>query len=240
MLSGDLSTTSQSSTRAQAERITATRYYKLHGGHWLPPFSGASGSSICWVSCRPHQLCCWSCLQLCLIVHTVRWTRGRQSASGKLEENARSQRNCRCVYSLLAGAAAVAADITWHNITTHNLQGFFQVKLMYTYRTKVACGQVGTSWRAYAVSATSALSCYITVQSQCLQNMGPEGVRAWGERAWREPLVEFPTAAMGIDFKSAHHTHTHTHTHTTHTPHTHTYTHTHTHTHTPYMKWWMW
>ena len=30
----------------------------------------------------------------------------------RLEENARSRRNCRHVYSLLAGTAAVAADIT--------------------------------------------------------------------------------------------------------------------------------
>ena len=63
MLSGDLSTASQSSTGAHAEGITATWYYKLYGGHWLPPSSGASGSSICWASCRLHQLCCWSCLQ---------------------------------------------------------------------------------------------------------------------------------------------------------------------------------
>ena len=52
MLSSELSTTSQSSTGAQAERITATQNHMVYGGHWLPPSSGASGSSTCWVSCR--------------------------------------------------------------------------------------------------------------------------------------------------------------------------------------------
>ena len=106
-----------------------------------------------------------------------------------------------------------------HNVTPHNHtqpSGLFQGELIYTYRTKVAPGQVSTSWRAYAVSAISALSCYITVQSHCLQIMGPENIRSWGERASWEPLVEFPTAAMGIDLKRSHlslslsHTHTHT------------------------------
>ena len=30
----------------------------------------------------------------------------------RLEENVRSQRKCRCIYSVLAGIAAVVADIT--------------------------------------------------------------------------------------------------------------------------------
>ena len=56
VLSREPSITFQSSTRAQAERIIATQYHMLYGGHWLPPSSGASGSSTCWVSCRLRQL----------------------------------------------------------------------------------------------------------------------------------------------------------------------------------------
>ena len=43
---------SQCSTGAHTERIAATQYHVLYGGHWLPPSSGVSGSSTCWVSCR--------------------------------------------------------------------------------------------------------------------------------------------------------------------------------------------
>ena len=116
-----------------------------------------------------------------------------------------------------------------HNVTPHNHtqpSGLFQGELIYTYRTKVAPGQVSTSWRAYAVSAISALSCYITVQSHCLQIMGPENIRSWGERASQEPLVEFPTAAMGIDLKRSHLSLS--------------LSLSLTHTHTPYTRWWMW
>ena len=77
-LSSELSTASQSSTRAHAKRMAATRYHMFYGSHWLPPSSGASGSStsrvscwlfFCgssgssasWVSCQLHQLYCWSC-----------------------------------------------------------------------------------------------------------------------------------------------------------------------------------
>ena len=71
VLFSEPSATSQSSTTAHAERIAATRYHMLYGGHWLPPSSGAlgsltcwypadllgaSGSSACWISCRLCQL----------------------------------------------------------------------------------------------------------------------------------------------------------------------------------------
>ena len=60
----------------------------------------------CWC-CSQHQLS--SCISLCALfaepVVGKAWAR-------RLEENARSHRNCRCVYSLPAGAAAIAADIT--------------------------------------------------------------------------------------------------------------------------------
>ena len=51
-------TCSQSSTGAQAKRISVTGYHMLSGGPWLPPSSGASGSPTCWESCRLCQLDC--------------------------------------------------------------------------------------------------------------------------------------------------------------------------------------
>ena len=42
-------------------------------------------------------------------------------------------------------------------------------------------------------SAISDLSCYITVQSHCLQTTGQEGMRAWVEGAWLAPSCYFPT-----------------------------------------------
>ena len=51
VLASEPSAASQPSTKAHAERIAATWYCMLYGGHWLPPSSTASGSSTCWVSC---------------------------------------------------------------------------------------------------------------------------------------------------------------------------------------------
>ena len=53
----------------------------------------------------------------------------------RLEENARSHRHCRHVYPLLVGTAAVAADITQHNISAHNSSGLFQMKLVQAFHT---------------------------------------------------------------------------------------------------------
>ena len=76
VLSGEPYVASQSSTRPHAERVVATWYHMLYGGHWLPPSSGAlgsptcwypadllgaSGSSACWISCLLCQLYHWSC-----------------------------------------------------------------------------------------------------------------------------------------------------------------------------------
>ena len=47
VLSGELFTASQCSTRAHAERTMATWYHMLCSGHWLPPPTGASGSPTC-------------------------------------------------------------------------------------------------------------------------------------------------------------------------------------------------
>ena len=41
--------------------------------------------------------------------------------AGRMEEEARSSMNCRYAYSPLDGTAAVAADITQHNLTTTSL-----------------------------------------------------------------------------------------------------------------------
>ena len=66
LLSGDLSTTSQSYTGAHMERIAATWDHMLSHSHWLPPSGGASGSPACWVYCQLCQLsCCSHCLHYC-------------------------------------------------------------------------------------------------------------------------------------------------------------------------------
>ena len=72
--------------------------------------------------------------------------------AGKLEENSRSPRNCKHVYSLLSGAAAVAADnavfsplvVDPADIAIMQPQRLFQVELIFPYRTYVACGQAST------------------------------------------------------------------------------------------------
>lgn len=58
--------------------------------------------------------------------------------------------NCRLVYSLVAGAAAIAADMLYILIADPvdaaiaQPQRAFQVELIYADRTKVAHGQAGT------------------------------------------------------------------------------------------------
>ena len=109
ILSGEPSTASQSSTGAHTKKIAATWYHMLYGGHWLPPSSGA-----CWVSCRLGQLQCSSscprhqlssCISLCtLFVESVI----DKVQAKSLEEDLRSHRNDRQVYSLVADAAAIA------------------------------------------------------------------------------------------------------------------------------------
>lgn len=54
----------------------------------------------------------------------------------------------------------------------------FQAKLIYIYRTKVAHVQ-----QVPRDAHAQDLSSYIPLQSHCLQSMGQEGVRAWGETA---------------------------------------------------------
>lgn len=54
----------------------------------------------------------------------------------------------------------------------------FQVKLIYIHRTKVAHVQQ-VPHDAHAQD----LSCYTPLQSHCLQTMGQDGMRAWGEIA---------------------------------------------------------
>ena len=39
------------------------------------------------------------------------------------------------MHSLLDGAAAIAADITQHNISAHNSSGLFQMKLVQAFHT---------------------------------------------------------------------------------------------------------
>ena len=73
-------------------------------------------------------------------------TRAGKAQVKRLEEDARSYRNCRHIYSLLTGTVAVgAADMLYSPPVvdpagTALEQGLFQVELIYAYRTKVARG----------------------------------------------------------------------------------------------------
>ena len=62
--------------------------------------------------CLLRQLSCY--ISLCALFAEPRVGKVE---TGKLEENSKSHRNCRHVYFLWAGKAAVAADITWPLIT---------------------------------------------------------------------------------------------------------------------------
>ena len=108
VLSGELFTASQCSTRAHAERTMATWYHMLCSGHWLPPPTGASGSPTCWVSCRLTQL------SHCISLFTL-FTEPRvdKALLEKPEENLRCHRTCRQVYSLQTRAAAIRADMLY-------------------------------------------------------------------------------------------------------------------------------
>ena len=61
-------------------------------------------------------MCVYVCGSLCIgqrvSVLLVIEPRVGKAGGGKLEENVRSQRKCRCIYSVLVGIAAVVADIT--------------------------------------------------------------------------------------------------------------------------------
>ena len=145
MLLGEPSTASQSSTGAHTERIAATQNHMLSGGHWLPPSSGASGSPTGWVSCRLHRLycssfCLWSQLSCCISLFAK--PRVGKAWAKWLQGDWRSHRNYRHIYSLPAGAAAVAADTLvfsplWLTRQTQPWDSSnataFQVDLTYTY-----------------------------------------------------------------------------------------------------------
>ena len=84
----------------------------LSGSHWLCLSSVASGSPTHWISCQLCQLFHWSCLwhQLshCISLFTL-FTEPRvgKAPAKSLEEDSRSCRIFRHVYSLLAYTAAI-------------------------------------------------------------------------------------------------------------------------------------
>ena len=105
------------------------------------------GLVYCW-SCSRHQLS--RCISLCKLLVEPRI--GKAQAK-RVEEDARSRRNCRHIYSLLAGAADSAAAITSHNPLA------FQVGLICSYRTEGAHGHASTSWCTWAgLSVISAVT----------------------------------------------------------------------------------
>ena len=95
--------------QVHSKRIAATRYHDmLYGDHWLPPSSGATGSSTCWVSCRLFQLFHWSCFVTLFAEPKV----DKALAKRPEKKNTRSHRNCRHVYSLLSGMAAITQPLS--------------------------------------------------------------------------------------------------------------------------------
>ena len=83
------------------------------------------------LSCSWHQLSC--SISLCTLLTESMISK---AWAKRLEEDSRDDRNWRCIYSLLDGAAAIAADITKHNISAHNSSALFQMKLIQVYHTK--------------------------------------------------------------------------------------------------------
>ena len=132
MLAGKPSTTSQSSTGAHISRITTTQYHVLYVAtgflHPAEPQALYSlGILLALLLCSLRLL---SLLSVLLTVPAVLPICSQRQLSPcispctlfaepvvvkalakRLKENAGSCRVCRCVYSLLAGAAARAADI---------------------------------------------------------------------------------------------------------------------------------
>ena len=119
--------------------------------------------------CSQRQLS--RCISLCPLFPEP--TAGKEQAK-RLEENGRSPKNCRWVYSLLAGAAAEAPDIT---ISTHNPSGRYQVKLLWH-----------TTQSSRWPPGVSDLSCYII----CKVIVYRHGVRGLDQSAWMAPSCQFP------------------------------------------------
>ena len=127
-------------------------------------------------SCSQRQLS--RCISLCPLFPEP--TAGKEQAK-RLEENARSPRICKWVYSLLAGAAAEALEIT---ISTYNPSGLYQVKLLW-HTTQ------SSLWPSkYLLTRYKWSQLLHNRQSHCLQNMGWEGWTRVPD--WRH-LVNFPT-----------------------------------------------
>ena len=140
-----------------------------------------------WIHRLPKTLCyCWSCsqcqLSLCISLCPLfpEPTAGKEQTK-RLEENARSPRNCKWVYSLLAGAAAEAPDIT---VSIHDPSRLYQVKLLW-HTTQ------SSPWPSkYLLTRYKWSQLLHYLQSRCSQNMGWEGWTRVPD--WRH-LVNFPT-----------------------------------------------
>lgn len=113
----------------------------------------------------------------------------------RLEGDSGIHRNFRHIYSLLG---APSSHSSRHNLTQNNHTQPFRA---FTGETYIYFQNKSSTWsREYLLmhmhSAISNLSCYTKVKSHCLQNMGQDGVRAWGEKAWLAPSWNFPTGAI--------------------------------------------
>ena len=174
MLCSEPSTTSQSSTRSQAERIAATWYHTLYGGHWLPYLLGILPTT-------PIIL---------LIIQFALFTEPRvgKALAKRQEEESRNHRNCRHVYSLLADAAAIAVYVLYSLLLWLIQQtqpwGSNKVPPLSKWSSYIPTTQ-RSSWSSEHLltrmcSATNDLSCYIVII-----------YKTWGKRAWTLHLDQF-------------------------------------------------
>ena len=142
------------------------------------------------------------------------WTKG------KLEENSRSCRNCRCVYSLLAGTAAVAADTLyfsscgWPNRHSRDTAVVTQPQCCWHNITSMQ-PQCRLRWSVYVLTAQSSAwpsEYLVRLQAQCykwsrlLHNHYPQNMGQELEAVDRESLTtpswlicSFPTDSKLIE-----------------------------------------
>ena len=144
---------------------------------WVAPWERCSRTSGNGGKSRAEStllVCCWPCSQHPLSRCVSLWALFPEPTVGKvrakrLEENVRSRRNCRHVYSLLAGTA---------DITAHNPSGLFQAKLVYAQPEQ----KYPVARRAPCDAHAQCLK-----PSRLLHSCTATVYRTWNGRAWPVP-----------------------------------------------------
>ena len=164
-------------------------------------------------SCQLHQVS--HCISLCTLFTEPRVSK---VGAGKLEENSRSPRNCKHVYSLLSGTAAAAADNAvfsplvvdpvdtaltqphHHNAATKTFSGGAYICLqnirgLWSSEYLVMC----------MCSAISDLSCYISLFTKCGARARGCGARETDHAILADLLFPYngqtPSLSMNVNSK---------------------------------------